>query len=258
MITFIKKILPKSFRDYLRAFFFSFYTICHSRTPFTIFFKKNNQWKVWIKNKQISVSYPSLSALEYYRCYVPERGTIIYDVGGELGLETVQFAELCGSEGQVHVFECFPSHIRLLEEIKGKYPQITLHDVACWNRDEELTFHVGNSPGSGTAVSNAKGQRAQNLANVQIEPIKVRAKRLDDIWALNHRHVVDFLKMDIEGAEYEALEGASELLKNTRHIVIAAYHIRDGVPTAAKVERSLKEAGFITQIHENLHVYGWR
>jgi hypothetical protein len=64
--------------------------------------------------------------------------------------------------------------------------------------------------------------------------------------------------MDIEGAEYEALEGAPAMLAQTRQAVIAAYHIRDGVPTAARVDAMLKAAGFRTRIDENLHVYAWR
>ena len=89
--------------------------------------------------------------------------------------------------------------------------------------------------------------------------LKVKAERLDDLWkALHGLGQVDFLKMDIEGSEYEALEGAGEMLKHTRYAVIAAYHIRDGVPTAARVDRILRESGFVTRVDENNHVYAWR
>ena len=64
--------------------------------------------------------------------------------------------------------------------------------------------------------------------------------------------------MDIEGAEYEALEGAKEVLSNTKKVVIAAYHIRDGIPTANKVAEILKNLNFKVEIGENLHVYGIR
>lgn len=64
--------------------------------------------------------------------------------------------------------------------------------------------------------------------------------------------------MDIEGAEYEALEGASELLAATKKVVIAAYHMRDGVPTAERVREILLQAGFSVIVGDNLHVYGSR
>lgn len=64
--------------------------------------------------------------------------------------------------------------------------------------------------------------------------------------------------MDIEGAEYEALEGATAMLAATRFAVIAAYHIRDGVTTAARVATMLKASGCKTRVDENFHVYAQR
>ena len=69
---------------------------------------------------------------------------------------------------------------------------------------------------------------------------------------------VDLLKMDIEGAELEALDGAKALLACTRNAVIAAYHQRDGEPTAARVDARLRKAGMRTRVDDNLHVYAWR
>jgi 3-dehydroquinate dehydratase len=52
----------------------------------------------------------------------------------------------------------------------------------------------------------------------------------------------DYIKMDIEGAEAEALTGA---VRSIRHhhpkFIIASYHIRDGVMTKARVEEFLKK-----------------
>jgi hypothetical protein len=64
--------------------------------------------------------------------------------------------------------------------------------------------------------------------------------------------------MDIEGAEYEALAGATEMLRHTRRAVIAAYHIRDGVRTANRVAEMLRTAGFTVEIGDNHHVYAKR
>ena len=117
---------------------------------------------------------------------------------------------------------------------------------------------MGNTPGSNTAVPDAKGQRGQNLADTS-NMLVVQAQPLDVLWQQLHGgKTVDFLKMDIEGAEYEALEGATAMLAATRYAVIAAYHIRDGITTAARVDTMLKASGFKTRIDENFHVYAWR
>jgi len=199
----------------------------------------------------------SIEALEYFRQYVPKKGDLCLDVGGEFGFETLQLSHLVGPEGKVYVFECLPDHLAHLDRIADASRNIVLVRNACWDKNETITFHIGNTSGSGTLIGDAKGQRGQALASS--EQLEVSAITLDDFWRADLRsQVVSFLKMDIEGSEYEALDGAKEVLKNTSNVVIASYHIRDGVPTAAIVQSKLISAGFQTRVDENLHVYGWR
>lgn len=235
-----------------------FQTAFSRKLPLTLFWKTRGQWYAYLGGTRIPVVRPQLASIEYYRKYIPRENDIIYDVGGEFGIETNQFATLVGKAGQVHVFECLPSHIDRLRQLKDAQPQIFLHEVACWNMTGTLEFFLGNTPGSGTAILGAKGQHGQALANMEDKAVSVPARKLDDIWNEHGRHQVNFLKMDIEGAEYEALEGASELLQHTSNAAIAAYHVRDGVPTAARVQEILDKAGFHTRVDENLHVYAWR
>ena len=207
----------------------------------------------------IPVNTFSLPALEYFRHFVPEKGSVVFDVGGELGLEACQFSKIVGEKGKVFTFECLPTHLKALEKIAESRSNLEVVNKACWNKKDTLTFFEGHTPGSGTAVPEAKGQRGQDLANEEGGEIKVEADTLDQLWnTYADSCQVDFLKMDIEGAEYEALEGAIELLAKTNKVVIAAYHLREGVRTADKVAVMLKESGFEVRIDENDHVYGWR
>ncbi len=214
---------------------------------------------MYTRGKIISVKLLSLDSLEYYRHFVPASGSIVFDVGGELGVETEQLAKMVGTEGEVYCFECFPAHINGLKKLVDKYQQIKLIEKACWNCKDKLTFFVGSTPGSNTAVPEATGQRGQSLADFAQGSISVEAETLDYFWKTNAGgRPVDFLKMDIEGAEYEALEGAKELLKQTNKIIVAAYHIREGIRTAPKVSQMLEEVGFHVRTDENFHVYGVR
>ena len=157
------------------------------------------------------------------------------------------------------MLECLPDHVEHLRGKFGDTENVNLINKAAWNKKDTLVFYIGKTPGSSTAVVDAKGQRGQDLATEQSEKIEVEADTLTAIWKdqLKSKYI-NFLKMDIEGAEYEALEGAEEMLKCTERVAIAAYHIRDGVPTAKKVEEILRHYGFSTRIDANLHVYGSR
>jgi len=72
---------------------------------------------------------------------------------------------------------------------------------------EILTFNGG---GEGGAISEMGSQRIVTVALDQILPVKK----------------IDFLKLDIEGAEAQALRGAKELIKRSRPIIaLSLYHL---------------------------------
>lgn len=233
------------------------YSLVSRRMGFAVFYRWNGRWWLHTRGRSVPVVRPCLEALEYYRHHMPPPGALVFDVGGELGLETEQFAGLVGAGGRVLVFECLPEHVRALSALAARLPQVQVVDGACWDCATTLQLHVGHTPGSNTAVPDARGQRGQPLGSDRV--IEVRAQTLDHYWRTEADAAeVDLLKMDIEGAELEALDGATQMLRHTRHAVIAAYHLRDGEPTAERVARRLSAAGFVTRIDENLHVYAWR
>jgi FkbM family methyltransferase len=246
-------------KNLIRAFLFPFYSAFSSRTGLCFFFPTSSGWRAWTRGQTFPVPYPRLEALEYFRHFVPRKSSVVFDVGGELGLETRQFAQMVGPEGRVFVFECLPNHVQGLKDLSERYPQVSVIERACWDQSTTLEFFVGKTPGSSTVVPDARGQQGQALADMSQQKLQVQAERLDDLWKrLHDSKPVEFLKMDIEGAEYEALDGAQEMLKHTKYAAIAAYHIRDGVRTADKVAEQLRKAGFQVRIDENHHVYGQR
>lgn len=254
----ILRRLPRPVKRALYVAGFPLYSLVSDRFGFTLFFRRRGQWYARTRGQVFAVREPGTVVMEYFRHFITRPGDVVFDVGGEFGHETEQFAHLVGPTGKVLVFECLPDHVTHLKALAARFPAVRIIDTACWNRPGPLEFFVGNTPGSNTAIADAKGQHGQALAKSDGAILKVQADTLDNLWRQHHGGPVDFLKMDIEGAEYEALDGAHEMLAHTRQAVIAAYHIRDGVPTAAQVEQKLRAAGFRVRTDENLHVYAWR
>jgi len=247
-------------RAILKALAFPVYSLFSKRIGFSVFFPSLNGWWLYTRGKFVpSSGPPGVSSLEYFRYFVPQSGEIVFDVGAELGLETRQFAMMVGEKGQVFTFECFPAHLSKLLALAERYSNIKVIDKACWNRPKQLTFFRGHTPGSNTPLPGIKGIAGQPLGDEEADTLTVEAQTLDEMWKRYAGGIdVDFLKMDIEGAEWEALEGAFELLKYTKKVVVAAYHERDGVRTAPRVSQILRESGFTVRIGENLHVYATR
>jgi FkbM family methyltransferase len=238
---------------------FPIYSLFSGRFGFTVYLPGRGGWWAFTRGKLFPVREPRVWCLEYFRRFVPAPGGIVFDVGGELGYETAQFSRMVGPTGRVLVFECMPGHLRRLHEIAARRSNVTVVEEACWNQTTKLQFFSGLTPGSNTAVPDATGQRGQALADPNGEKYEVQADTLDNQWKkYTGSAPVEFLKMDIEGAEYEALEGAREMLGHVRQAVIAAYHLRDGRRTADRVAAMLTAAGFETEIGENHHVYARR
>ena len=86
--------------------------------------------------------------------------------------------------------------------------RVELINVGCWNKRDELFFETAGS-GSSTIVKNGKG-------------IKILADSLDNI--LKDKNIT-VIKMDIEGAERYALQGASNIIENQHpKMAISIYH----------------------------------
>ena len=88
---------------------------------------------------------------------------------------------------------------------------VKLYDFALWSSNEELEFWVSDFN---------KGASSVNSINSNT---KISGRKLDDI--VLPEDTVTFIKMDIEGAELEALKGSAEIIKRDKpKLAISIYH----------------------------------
>ena len=111
----------------------------------------------------------------------------------------------------------------------------------------EQTFYVNNDDATSSLLPlNVTGVadlgHLHTLRTVNTE--RVPTKRLDDV--LSNEEVVDFLKLDIQGFELQALIGAEEVLKRTNvvHCEIEFLQIYEEQPLFSEVEIHLRSRGF--------------
>jgi FkbM family methyltransferase len=154
--------------------------------------------------------------LEQYRCARAgigvKPGDVVVDAGGCWGDTALYFAQ---DAAQVYCFECTPSNLKIISEnlamnasLSGK---IRVVQKALWNTSGEKLVFQDLGPGS-RASSDGTG-------------VEVETQTLDDFVAANSVERVDFIKMDIEGAEPEALIGAERTIRKHRpQLAISVYH----------------------------------
>lgn len=181
----------------------------------------------------------------YTRCFDIKKNETIVDAGGHYGLFSLYAAKKVGTNGKVLVFEPDPyNHHILKKNIRlNKLNNVTVIKKALYNRGGTYPFEVH---GLGSKMLAKK-------INV-FSPFRVKTTTLDHELQRLSIKKVNFIKMDIEGAEVEAITGAENTLKNNTciNLAIASYHIVDGQPTFKRLTGKLKKYGFQTSTrHKN-------
>ena len=144
----------------------------------------------------------------------PHPGDVIVDCGAYTGDTARDFLERLGGKASIHALEPFPANFARLEALAASLPSGTV-----------VPMKVAAGAARGTATLTAHGEETSMYPRVGTgEPggIAVSLERLDDLFAGTP---VDYVKMDIEGAEVDALRGAAALIARDRPtMVIASYH----------------------------------
>jgi FkbM family methyltransferase len=165
--------------------------------------------------------------------YTPRAGDVVFDVGAGIGAEALLFSRLVGPSGRVVSIEAHPAtYDRLVK-------------LCAANRLDNVTpLQLAAGATEGEVVLSDEAHYLQNRVVAADEAgIRVPARRIDAVAADLGVERIDLLKMNIEGAEPEALAGAGALLARTRHVCISCHDFL-GVPTKEAVLGLLTNAGF--------------
>jgi FkbM family methyltransferase len=138
------------------------------------------------------------------------------DVGANFGWYTTLFAKHAGSVGEVHAFEPVPSIYDNLSrnyDLMGKPQNVRINNLALGDEEKELTINLFE--GLSTGHASLSDQDRDDAI-----PFKCRMITLDSYLEKNSIDHVDFVKVDIEGAELGFLKGAERLFKQERPPVI--------------------------------------
>jgi FkbM family methyltransferase len=123
------------------------------------------------------------------------------DIGCHLGSVLAAFCRLA-PKGSHHGVEPVPYKAAWL---RRKFPDVTLHQAALDAQPGVAHFH--HFEGKSGHDSLKVGENEKSLA---AETFEVKVETLDNLLPPNHR--VDFIKIDVEGAEYGLFRGARRTL----------------------------------------------
>ena len=144
------------------------------------------------------------------------KGTFL-DVGASIGDTLEELSDRTkNSFDKVYCFEPSQSAYAILQEKAMQYGnRVKLVNKGAWDREEILEFHEDAEHGASKIVSGEQG----NTIRIVVDQLDAMVDKKDK---------VIHIKMDIEGAEKQALKGAKEIIKRDKPMLaICVYHKND-------------------------------
>ena len=176
----------------------------------------------------------------YERFYRLREGDVVIDVGAHVGMFTVKAAMSVGERGKVVAIEPVEENLRLLRK------NVELHEL-------DNVVIIGRACGieRGRAkLVKSELSGTHQLKVVRKEPefpvseVEVEVTTIDEVCRGLGLLSIDFLKIDVEGAELEVLKGAEESLKVTRNIAMELHYEGEG----EEVKDYLEKRGYEVKV----------
>lgn len=149
---------------------------------------------------------------------IPEKGDIVIDCGACWGDTPLEFGSTIGEKGFVYAFEFIPRNIEIikinLDLNRSISSRIKIMKNAVWSESNKNVYYMDQGPGSTVKFEKFDGYQGV-----------CKSLSIDDLVQKENMSKVDFIKMDIEGAEPKALLGAINTIKRFKpKLAISIYH----------------------------------
>ncbi len=145
-----------------------------------------------------------------------KKGDVVVDVGANIGLTTIRASKLIGPKGTIYAIEAMPSTFEIL---KFNILLNKLTNVVCLN--EALADYIGSTK----IFHNLEINRgsASLYSDKKLGGVEVKVNTLDAFVTTQGIKTIDFIKIDIEGAEYSMLMGGSNFFENHKPIICVEF-----------------------------------
>jgi len=199
---------------------------------------------------------------------------IIFDIGACEGLSSVRYFSIF-PKSTMYAFEPVPDNFLHILKNKKKYNLKKLNPFKLGLSSEkgEATFYIssGKPPNKDTPKDNSTnfGNKSSSLykpgKTKEVHPwlefkesITINTETLENFCKTEKIKTIDFIHMDVQGAELMVLEGANKMISNINSIWLEVEKIPlyEGQALKSDIEKFLLKNNFICILNKMNHIAG--
>jgi FkbM family methyltransferase len=159
--------------------------------------------------------------------FIPKQGDIVVDVGAHIGPYTIIGSKRVGPNGKVVSIEAHPGNFDVLNRNiqLNKLSNVIALNYAVYSEEKMIKLYLpgrkeeAQESSSYTKYNTIMSDRA---AKGDEKFVEVKANTLDYLLLSNkiRQEGINWIKIDVEGAEYEVLKGAKGILSKCKDITL--------------------------------------
>jgi FkbM family methyltransferase len=203
------------------------------------------------KNEFINMTIREDEIIEHF---LPKQGDIVVDIGAHIGHYTLIASKRVGTNGKVVAIEAHPGNFEMLNRnIKlNRLTNIISLNHAVYSKETKVKLYVPGEESGNTIYNTLISDRATNEEKF----VEVNANTLDYLLqSKGIKQEVNWIKIDVEGAEFEVLKGAANILSKSKDIalLIEVHNLTGGKNLYGPIMEFLNSYNFIVEFENSLH-----
>jgi FkbM family methyltransferase len=155
--------------------------------------------------------------------FTPKEGDTVIDIGAHIGRYTITSSKQVGNTGKVVAIEADPDNFQLLKRniALNNLTNVLPLNYAVFSTRTRMKLYEQSASAKYNSLMLARAAKTKNY-------VEVNADTLDSILKLNEINQVNWIKIDVEGAEFEVLKGSTKTLSTENvSLLIEIHNIAD-------------------------------
>ncbi len=178
--------------------------------------------------------------------YVVKEGDYVAEMGAFRGYYIMNVARRVGDKGKIIAIEPIPNNLEYLKKnIKeNKFKNVVIVPKGVWKESNRKQFFLKNNDMQSASI---------DLADEEKKRIELEVDSLDNILKENNVNQINFMIVQLNGAEYEALQGLTTI--NPKNLAIAARYNKKNKSAVDMINALLVNRGYNTKIRKKQFIY---